>query len=66
MNRRPWRRETWGGRPGRATLGSPRRRDGVRGRYKFEPWAKAYLKHFAGPLSTDVRIVAQLVQGVSS
>ncbi|MCX5671537.1 MAG: hypothetical protein NTU94_09500 [Planctomycetota bacterium] len=31
-------------------------------RHALEPWAKAYLKNFAGPLSTDVRIVAQLVR----
>lgn len=30
------------------------------GRHKFEPWVKAYLRNFAGTLSTDVRIVAEL------
>jgi len=34
----------------------------VSGRHEFEPWAKAYLKNFAAPLATDVRIVAQLVR----
>jgi hypothetical protein len=32
------------------------------GRHAFESWAKSYLKNFAGPLPTDVRIVAQLVR----
>jgi hypothetical protein len=44
------------------TRRSWRREDGVSGRRAFELWAKAYLKNFAGPLSTDVRIVAQLVR----
>jgi len=34
----------------------------VSGRPALESWAKAYLKNFAGPLSTDVRIVAQLAR----
>jgi hypothetical protein len=34
----------------------------VSGRQALEPWAKSYLKNFAGPFSTDVRIVAQLVR----
>jgi len=44
--------------------GDPRERqeNGVGGRQAFESWAKSYLKNFAGPLSTDVRIVAQLVR----
>jgi hypothetical protein len=33
-----------------------------RGGHAIEPWAKAYLKNFAGPLPTDVRIVAQLAR----
>jgi len=40
----------------------PDSEDGVSGRHAFEPWAKAYLKNFASPLSTDVRIVAQLAR----
>jgi hypothetical protein len=36
--------------------------DGVSGRPKLEPWAKAYLRNFAGALSKEVRIVAQLVR----
>jgi len=44
------------------TRRSWRREDGVSEGHSLEPWAKAYLKHFASPLSTDVRIVAQLVR----